>query len=332
MRIKGRMMLSMTWPDDPAIPVDWIFDEVYDRGRPGPNKRADYDWFELYTTDNPHLNQEAIALQMSSWSDEIRRVRIFGAPIRFSNRIHRLFTDTDDFWCFPCGRSILPTGSDEGFECPECGSFEVAKFNHVLEFEHSQNWPVVYVLDPHPRKPHMMGWFQIRPDDDIDMVQELEVDGSPEDVRDQVFDMEELLGLNTRIRLLDPNMGRSPSSASRDLVWQDEFANVGLGCDLADSSDVGRSRLNDFLQPDIHTYRPRMHFHSRCQNAVYQIKRYTWDDHKRATGKDIKQKAREKYDDYPGMCRYLLNYDPDFATLVQGAPVLGRKGKRKGAY
>jgi phage terminase large subunit-like protein len=26
MRVAGRMLLSMTWPDDPSIPVDWIFD------------------------------------------------------------------------------------------------------------------------------------------------------------------------------------------------------------------------------------------------------------------------------------------------------------------
>jgi hypothetical protein len=60
MRVAGRLYLSMTWPDDPTIPVDWIFDHIYDKGCPGPNKAKDIDWFELWTTENRNLNQQAV--------------------------------------------------------------------------------------------------------------------------------------------------------------------------------------------------------------------------------------------------------------------------------
>ena len=30
MRVDGRMMLAMTWPDDPSINVDWLYNEVYE--------------------------------------------------------------------------------------------------------------------------------------------------------------------------------------------------------------------------------------------------------------------------------------------------------------
>ena len=38
MRVNGRVRLAMTWPDDPSIPVDWIFDELFELGIPGPKK------------------------------------------------------------------------------------------------------------------------------------------------------------------------------------------------------------------------------------------------------------------------------------------------------
>lgn len=328
MRVAGVMYLAMTWPDDPSIPVDWIFDEVYDKGREGPNKADDIEWIELDTRNNPHLNQEAIASQMEKWTHEMRMVRIQGQPIRFSNRIHPLFTDTDQWWCFTCGRTIIPIGE----KC-DCGSEEICEFNHVLDFGISQNWPCCFILDPHPRKPHMFMWVLVDPSDDLWVVKDGELDDSPIEVRKYVEEIEESLGLNVSLRLMDPNMGASPSSAkNRDLTWRDEFDQAGLRCELADTSDVGRGRINEYLKPDDRTYAPRLHFHSDCWRSVHQMKRYVWDDHRKKAEKDLKQKAREKYDDYPTMLKYLMNYNPSFSFLTQGAPIIRRSGTRKGAY
>lgn len=328
MRVNGCMYLAMTWPDDPTIPVDWIFDEVYEKGRDGPNKAPDVEWIELDTRHNPHLDQTAIAAQMEKWSHEMRTVRIQGQPIRFSNRIHPLFTDIDSWWCFRCGRVIIPI---EG-QC-DCGSADICDFNHVRDFEVAHNWPGVFVLDPHPRKPHMFLWALVDPSDDIWVVQDGQIDDDPTELRLHVEEMEESLGINTQIRLMDPNMGRSPASAlRREVTWQDEFDTAGLRCDLADDSDVGRGRFNEFLKPDFHTLAPRIHVHPRCHRVIHQTKRYVWDDHRRKQEKDLKQKPREKYDDYPTMIKYLMNFQPTFKFLYQGAPVITRPGTRKAAY
>ena len=61
------------------------------------------------------------------------------------------------------------------------------------------------------------------------------------------------------------------------------------------------------------------------------MKRYVWDEHKRGLEKDLKQKPREKNDDYPTLLKYLLNFEPTFQFLRQGAPVKGRTGSRRGA-
>lgn len=178
----------------------------------------------------------------------------------------------------------------------------------------------------------MFLWALVDPSDDIWVVQDGQLDDDPAELRAYVEDMEESLGINTQVRLVDPNMGRSPASSRRDITWQDEFDRAGLLCDLADDSDVGRGRLNEYLKPDPHTLRPRIHVHPRCQSSIHQIKRYVWDDHRRKQEKDLKQKAREKYDDYPTMLKYLLNYEPTFSFLHRGAPIITRAGTRQGAY
>lgn len=309
MRVGGQMMLAMTWPDDPAISVDWIHDEVYE---PGISGKSDTTWINLWTQENLMLDQEAVSAQAAAWPEEIRRVRLRGEPIRFSNRIHPLFTERDAEWCFSCGKE----SSIENERCISCQSREVVRFTHVVEEEGQASWPCIFVMDPHPRKPHMFCWVRVDPSDDLLVVAEGEVDGEPEKVRDRVLEIESKLQLRTCKRMIDRNMALSPASARyRDRTWRDEFDAVGLQCDLSDLSDVGRTRVNVYLQPDPRTWRPRLAFHRRCERAIFQFKRYCWDEHKRATDRDLKQQPRQKYDDYPAMLRYCLNEDPSFEFL-----------------
>lgn len=327
MRVNGTMMLAMTWPDDPAIPVDWIFDEVYDKAQEGSaNYNKDICWINLYTTDNPNLNQEAVSKQADKWSDATRQVRIFGQPIRFSNRIHPLFTDSTRHWCFKCKKEVIPL---EDGTCQTCKNNDVDSYNHVGHFEPNSSWPCVFILDPHPRKPHMFCWVQVSPSDDLTLIQEGQCDKEPAVVKQVVHSIETEMGLYVPRRLMDPNMGASPSGKMREISWQDEFESAGLLCDLASDSDVGRGRINEYLNPDFHTRMPRLQVAERCSVAISQIKRYVWDDFKASLEKDIKQKPKTKYDDFPTMLKYCLNDDPSFTLLKQGAPVLHtRKVKR----
>ena len=325
MRVDGRMMLAMTWPDDPSINVDWLYNEVYEPGKSGDK---DIAWFELWTTDNTNLKQEAISAQMQKWSNEITNVRIFGRPIRFSNRIHPDFTGETKTWCFGCGKSVIAISK----RCAVCGDDRVVDYCHVQNFETSNSWPSVFVIDPHPRKPHMMVWVQIDPSDDWWVVAEAESSGDCVDVKKEADRVEAEFGLRVARRLMDPNMGASTSGQRREISWQDEFRNAGLSCELADDSGVGRQRVNNMLKPDSFTQRPRIVVHPRCKNTIYQINRFSWSDYSRSVDRDQKQQPSDKYSDYPAMMRYLANSDPVFTFLKDGPPVLPRPGKRRGAY
>jgi hypothetical protein len=319
MRAAGRMLLAMTWPDDPAIAVDWIFDEVYEPGT-GANKNPNIDWFNLFTTDNPHMDQDSIALQASKWSDEVIQVRHKGQPIRFSNRIHPLFTDQTLTWCFPCQKTTVPVDG----KCSKCSSSTLCQFNHVVDFEPQPNWPAIWLLDPHPRKPHMFSWWQVSPQDDLWQVAEGECEGDPTDVATICENVEGDMGLKVNFRYMDPNMGRSPAGVRRSITWQDEFQAAGLTCDLADDSDVGRKRIDEYLKPDADTLEPRIHISSRCTKSIYQLKRYVWDDFRKTLEKDLKQKPKDKNDDFPTLMKYLLNTDPQFNYALMGAPYIRR--------
>src|SRR3990167_2419478 len=199
MRVAGRLIVAMTWPDDPAIPVDWIFDEIYE---PGTAKQRGIEWFNIYTTDNRNLDQKAVSAQAGAWSTETRNVRLYGQPIRFSNRVHPAFTDMTSHWCFTCGKTCIArqndasTHAEDKWSCEACGSIQVCEFNHVAEFEATDRWPSVFVLDPHPRKPHMFLWAMVDPSDDLWIIADGACDGDPTEVRKMTLNIERNLALN----------------------------------------------------------------------------------------------------------------------------------------
>lgn len=332
MSVGGRLLLAMTWPDDPAINVDWLYNEVYEPAKSGLDPSI--EWLELRTTDNQQIDQDAVAVQAAKWSPEVSSVRIGGQPIRFSNRIHPEFTRDTRTWCFRCEKSVVPVPLEhkDGHGCPACGAENLAQFSHVEAFEIQTNWPSVFVIDPHPRKPHMFLWVQVSPSDDWYVVAEGKREGDCADVRREVDRIERALGLWRAQALMDPNMGASPSGQRREVTWRDEFAAAGLACDLADDSSVGRARVNTMLKVDERTHRPRLVFHERCRDTAYQMLRFSWSDYSKSVDRDQKQLPSDKYSDYPAMLRYLANSEPNFRFLRDGPPVLRRTAKRKGAY
>lgn len=337
MSVGGRLLLAMTWPDDPSINVDWLYNEIYEPARAGGN--PDIEWLELWTTDNQNVDQASIAIQAAKWSKEIRQVRIHGQPIRFSNRIHPEFTDNTKTWCFKCDKSIIPipapltiAGLAPRQICPECFSENIVEYNHVEAFETGHGWPTVFIIDPHPRKPHAFLWVQITPSDDWHVIADGKMDGDPVETRKEVEKIERDLGLWTAQRLTDPNMGLSSPGIKRGITWQQEFGAAGLVLDLADDNGIGRARINTMLKPDEHTLRPRCLIHQRCRDTIYQMNRYSWGEYSKNVERDIKQQPKDTYSDYPTCLKYLANIEPSFRLLKDGAPTIRRRGQRKGAY
>lgn len=312
MRGDGRLFLPMTWSDDAGVDSDWIYDEIYDR-----TAESDYAWFVLKTYDNPHLPMERVLKDAANVSDTVRKIRFEGGNLRFSSRIHPLFTDTHSVWCFDCKSETTLVQNPEA-RCGHCGNRDIQTYCHVSEFDVQSNWPSVFIIDPHPRKPHMYQWVQVDPSDDLWQIAEGSLDDDPLGVAEDVARIEDQFGLFVNRRLMDPNMGASVCGVNRDITWQSEFDKVNLSCDLADDSSVGRSRLNEYLKPDPDTRQPRFHLHSRCEKTIQQMIRYSWDNYKQDLNRDVKQTPKQKYDDYPNNLKYLVNSNPFFQHLKLG--------------
>ena len=326
MRVGGNITLAMTWPEDPAIAVDYLFDEIWEAAKK-PENLGLIETFELITTDNKKIDLTPVLRQMGQWSDDTKSVRIFGKSIRFSNRIHPEFTDIEAEWCFTCNKRAVHVSDGK---CITCGGANIVTYCHVKDFPAERHWPTIFVLDPHPRKPHMWLHVQVDPADDLWVVDGGELDAEPVEVAKRVLGQEADLRLPIALRLIDPNMGRSPANArKREETWQDEFDAAGLHCDLASDADVGRGRVNEYLRPDPQRKQPRLHVHPRAALLAAQMLRYAWDDYKKNQERGLKERPRDRYDDGPTMLKYVLNMYPSYSALADGSEVIQMGNRRR---
>ncbi len=336
MGTSGRLYLAMTPPDDAGIAVDWVYDELYEPGQPGPLKDPDVDAITLFTEHNPNLDQSEVQKRAAEMTESDREVRLHGRFLTLSNLIHPLFSTELQWWCFTCNTRLIAVADGK---CPRCENTNIGQYRHIDEyFQYRENYPVVMVLDPHPRKKHCLAWIAVDPADDAIQVSELEIDAEPVGVKAAVDRLEEDLRLQVCRRIMDPNMGESPARADkRNVTWRREFATAGLLCDLAkDSFATGKSRINEALQPDSKTRQPRMRMTPACPRTAFQFARYSWDEWARYTQdqRDPKERPKPKHDDFPAIWRYFMNGGFTFDGLRMGGQVIrtresGRERSRR---
>jgi len=318
---RGQLYTAFTPPDEigqARADVSWFYDEVYEKGRRGV---PGFETIVLHTEQNRILSQQAIAELIATLTDEQREVRLHGNFLHLSGVIYSLFTQGTSTWCFKCAKKIVAVDG----HCVTCKGDDVEGFSHVCE-PHvvPQNWPVVMVIDPHPRKKDAIGWFAITPSGDVVMVAEAEADGTAEDVKRVIDDVESRHRLLVRKRLMDPNIATETNDKlGRGWTIRKAYDDVGLRCDLAaDDINVGIQNVQELLKPDRRTRRPRLRVFSTCQRFIYGMTHWAWDEHVRAGDKEPKEKVRDKAKDFPDLIRYLANDRPDYAKYARGAAIV----------
>ena len=341
----GQIYTAMTPSDDPnkAIRGSWIFD-VYDRGLPGPARDPDITSVNLFTENNRILDADSIALIVKDLTPDQKETRLHGAFMHLSGLIYPVYTDRTKWWCFRCNTTVLTKKSGEIRDllvrdvCTTCGSDDTCEYSHFVDpIAIAYTWPVVYVLDPHPRKGNMMAWYAIDPCDDWWQIGEMVIDQQPKDVRDKVLDYEKQFKLDVRRRIMDPKMaGQAAHNAGvRHICVKDEFDKVGLRC-VAGQSDFssGRARIIEMMKPDPRTRTPRVHVFRNCTQTNKQFKSYIWDEYSaNQESKDPKAVPITKNDDFPTMMKYLALDNPSYSSLrMAGTVTRGTRAKRQGAY
>jgi phage terminase large subunit-like protein len=324
----GFLRIGFTPPDEESTSwkAAWIHSEIYEpgiRGNPG------IDCVQLYTEDNRILDAASILEVTAGMSEKQKAVRLRGEFMHLSGRIYKYYTDSPQIWCFRCNDTAFVREN----QCVVCHGSDLTTFQHLIpSFSEAFRWPIAFMIDPHPRKPHMMSWFAISPSDDIFQVAELEIDGEAEEVKKAVDDMEYALGMEVFMRGMDPNMGESPAAVTnkRGKTVRDEFDAVGLRCKMMDDCRyTAMHSVKTYLKPDPRSREPRFHIFDTCTQTDYQLRNWLWDEHATAqtsAKRDPKGVPQEKNSDFPTLLGYFLNENPTYS----GAAVGHRRQKRRG--
>jgi len=315
--VRGRTYTAFTPPDEIGMSradVTWFYDEVYE---PGLKQKLGFETIRLFTENNSILDPKAIAELLSKLTDEQREVRMHGNFLHLSGVIYSLFTDGESVWCFKCQKRIITVDG----HCVTCKSDDIETFTHVIEpHPVPNNWPIVMVIDPHPRKKDAIGWFAITPSDDVVLVAEAEADGTAADVKRVIDDIESRYRFLVRKRLMDPNIATETNDKlGRGWTIRRAYDDVGLRCDLAnDEINAGIQNVNELLKPDRNTRRPRFRAFNTCQRFIKGMRTWSWDEHVRTGDKEPKEKVRDKAKDFPDLIRYLALDSPTYRRYTVG--------------
>lgn len=313
--VRGRLYTAFTPPDEIGVSradVAWFYDEVYERGLPGPGKAPHIDAFTLHTEKNAALPPEEIHTVAAGLTDAQREVRLLGRFIHLTGVIFPDFTAGGSWWCFRCAKKIVIPAHGT---CPSCTGSDIVEYQHVVPpFDPPATWPVVMVVDPHPRKPDAIGWFAVTPRDDYVMLGEIEQGGTAQDVAKAVEDYERTHRIRVVKRLMDPNMATETNDKlKRGWTLRKEYDDAGLRCDLAnDEMHAGINAVRAALRPDSATRAPRLTFQSQCTRTTHAMARWAWDEYQRQGDREPKEHPRDKHKDFVDLVRYFLMDRPSF--------------------
>ncbi len=319
--VRGQIYTAFTPPDEIGASrsdVSWFFDEVYERGLDGPTRDKSIETITLHTEGNKFLLAEDIKDIASKLTEAQKEVRLYGRFIHLSGVIYALFSERANFWCYKCEKKILPLGD----ACSHCGSNDIGDFSHVIEpFIIPATWPVIFAIDPHPRKPDMMGWFAIAPSDNIFQIGELEVEGTADDIKKAADAFERANRIYPVKRLMDPNIAtESNDKMRRGWTLRQEYDEAGLRCDLAiDEMNAGVSEVQGLLKPDPYTRQPRYQVFNTCKTTIHSFARWSWDEHARTGDRELKERPRDKFKDAMDVVRYAAMDHPTYGKYAMSS-------------
>jgi len=258
--------------------------------------------FNIY--DNPYISEQAIKEFESSIPEHEKEARIHGRFLELQGLVYKeLRTD------------VHLLGSDN----PEV------------------HCPVIFTMDPHPRKPTVMTWAYVTPKDDLVFFDELEMAGTARDVVHAIRAKESSHSARTMLRLIDPAAKAQGSNFVFETDTLKEFEHEGMSFSLADNSEAGYNVVKEMLTynqslPMGAMNRPRMFFTKDCPKTWYGMTHLMWDEwtFKRSL-RDEKERIKDYKKDFPDCVRYTAAGRPTYRSFKNIQPVTwGNYTKRPG--
>lgn len=263
-------------------------------------------FFMMWTTENPHIDQETVLEDVKVMSREEIRSRIHGIPTNLSGRIYPMFNKL----IHVVSEDMLPTRL-------------VTLYN---------------VLDPHDRKPWALTWWAVTKTGRAYCIREypwqrnfndVEFDDKSYDdyaalikgVENELFDQ---YGRYIHKRIIDPNFGHSTVRLAKRADGQSktttikELAKRGLRYDDGiDSLEEGHIQVRKWLhwveKDGEIVVQPKLFVYEKCENMVRHLSRYSHKDLEAADGDDkAKPQLTQKWKDYADNARYFVMSNPHY--------------------
>lgn len=241
--------------------------------------------FKLGFDDNPHLNEEWKQTFIATCPDDEKAARLRGEFLEFGGLVYKELDSQVHF---------LSDWKEPEMYCP-----------------------VIFALDPHPRKASVATWSLITPNDDVIVFDELEVKGTATQIVQAIKDRESGHKHRTSLRLIDPAANKQISGIGSSLTTLGEFENAGMGFSLAENSEAGYNVVHEYLQwdktRDIDSMnRPRLYFASTAMKTWQGMKDLMWDEYRFANEmRDPKEHIKDFHKDFPDCVRYTVAQRPN---------------------
>lgn len=240
--------------------------------------------FKLGFDDNPHLNEEWKNTFIATCPEDEKAARLRGEFLEFGGLVYKELDSQLHY---------LPDWKAPDVFCP-----------------------VVFALDPHPRKPSVGTWTMVCPNDTLVVFDEIEIAGTATDIVKAIRAKEAHHKFPTQLRLIDPAANKQVSGIGSSLTTLGEFENAGMGFSMADNSEAGYNAVHEYLQYDKTRAvdalnHPRLYFTSDASKTWQGMKDLMWDEYRFANEmRDPKERIKDFHKDFPDCVRYTVVQRP----------------------
>lgn len=239
--------------------------------------------------ENPHLPAEQREIYAEFMDEDEREARIHGRFKHLMGRVFKTFKREDHV-------SRLDVSSGVSGE--------------------ELWWPVGCVMDPHSRRPFMIGWFTVTPEgqrywvaewpDDFYLHQCKSWEWGVKDYANRIKEIEggdNFLGLkfpHVEWRIMDPQFAKQKSAETGRELWEAFLYDHDLYFthDVNNNVDTGHLAIKEALR------RRTLFFDPACKNLIKGMESYTWDEHRDAGSRPAKERPNELFKDQVDVVRY----------------------------
>jgi phage terminase large subunit-like protein len=261
----GIWTMTMT----PVEGQDWIFDRFIVTA----NKNV--DMFEVDITDNPHLNQEALALLDDDLDEDEKKVRQQGIFVPKGGLILKEFDHS---------RHVVPTHGPI-----------------------PKNWSIYVSIDHGYNAPTAILWHAVSPNKDVVTFHEIYKNKTViQEFARMIVEYNLQMGIQPQLYMGDPSMSQKNGVTGTSALQ--EYRRHGIPLMQAPKDVPGRiNKMNEYLKYD------KWHITEDCPNTIKEARGYAfkvYNSAKIADRNNVREEPNKKNDHAMDSSGYFFNYMP----------------------